>query len=188
MNEIGGRTVRSQLCKNNFSKENCGRNLCGLCSSEVGGSRGRCWTQNIGYSYICRRCDESDVYMYVGESSRSCYTRHQQHLQKYSLKARGKGKADNEEGATFMWNHTKEVHGGVTGPNNGADDYEMYLDGAFRDAFTRQLEEDVRMRVGVDEMARKRCKDRNCELNVQLMNGKGEYYKPKSVITTFSQW
>ena len=104
------------------------------------------------------------------------------------MKARGKGKADNEEAATFMWNHTKEVHGGVAGPNNGAGDYLMYLDGAFRDAFTRQVEEDVRMRVGVDEMARKRCKDRNCELNVQLMNGKGEYYTPKSVITTFSQW
>ena len=104
------------------------------------------------------------------------------------MKARGKGKADNEEAATFMWNHTKEVHGGVAGPNNGAGDYLMYLDGAFRDAFTRQVEEDVRMRVGVDDMARKRCQDRNCELNVQLMNGKGEYYKPKSVITTFSQW
>ena len=98
------------------------------------------------------------------------------------------GQADNEEGATFMWNHTKNIHRGVPGPNNGEDDYQMFLDGSFRDPLTRQVDEDVRMRVGVVEVARRRCKDRNCDINVQLMNTRNEYFKPKSVITTFSQW
>ena len=98
------------------------------------------------------------------------------------------GQADNEEGSTFMWNHTKHIHGGVPGPNNGEDDYQMFLDGSFRDPLTRQVDEDVRMRVGVVEVARRRCKDRNCDINVQLMNTRNEYFKPKSVMTTFSQW
>ena len=178
----------SQLCRNNFNKTNCERNRCGLCSSEEGGSKGRCWRQSVGYSYICRRCDQSDVFLYVGETSRSCYTRHAQHLQKYAMKARGKGSSDNEDGATFMWNHTRDVHGGVPGQNDGTEDYQMFLDGSFKDSFTRQVEEDVRMRVGLEEVAQRRCKDRNCELRVILMNGRGEYFKPKSVITTFSQW
>ena len=80
------------------------------------------------------------------------------------------------------------MHGGVPGQNDGTEDYQMFLDGSFKDSFTRQVEEDVRMRVGLEEVAQRRCKDRNCELSVTLMNGRGEYFKPKSVITTFSQW
>ena len=64
----------------------------------------------------------------------------------------------------------------------------MFLDGSFKDPLTRQVEEDVRMRVGIKERVMERCKDRQIELNVELMNSKNEYYKPKSVITTFSQW
>ena len=64
----------------------------------------------------------------------------------------------------------------------------MFLDASFKDPLTRQVEEDVRMRVGTKERVMERCKDRHMELNVELMNSKNEYYKPKSVITTFSQW
>ena len=177
--EVGGCKVGSYLGTNSFCKENCDRQMCGLCSNEgEGGSRGKCWRQNVGYSYICNRCDQSDVYLYVGETARSCYTRHLQHLQKYSMKARGKGKSENEEGATFMWNHTKEVHGGIPGLENGVRDYKMFLDGSFKDPLTRQVEEDVRMRVGIKERVMERCKDRHMELNVELMNCKNEYYKP----------
>ena len=128
------------------------------------------------------------MYLYAGETSQSCYTRHLQHLSKYSLKARGMGRTDNEEGATFMWNHTKSVHGGIPGADNGAGDYQMYLDGSFRDPLTRQVDEDVRMRVGLEELVKQRCKDRSSDRNIELMNSKNEYFKPKSVITTFSQW
>ena len=91
------------------------------------------------------------MYLYVGETARSCYTRHLQHLQKYSMKVRGKGMSENEEGATFMWNHTKEVHGGIHGRENGVRDYTMFLDASFKDPLTRQVEEDMRMRVGTKE-------------------------------------
>ena len=191
--EIGGRTIWSQLGSNHFQLENCGRGQCGLCAASEGGSRGKCWRQNVGYTYICNRCENPDVFVYIGETSRSCFTRHKQHLAKYKQKAGGISRVEteeSEESATFMWDHTRDYHGGVIGPNLGESDYTMFVDQTFRDTLTRQVDEDVRMRVGLNKMVRKRWPggSEQLDLNIQLMNGHGNYFRPKSVRTFFNQW
>ena len=78
---------------------------------------------------------------------------------------------EEEVGGTFMWSHARDHHGGSLGPDEGAKDFKMEFEGSFRDPMSRQVDEAVRMRL---------C---GCE----LMNGKGEYYQPKTVQTIFKQ-
>ena len=134
------------------------------------------------------------VYQYVGETSRTAYTRHKQHMVKYRAGARGHQPAalddDGEDRAgSFMWTHTHNVHGGLVGQDGGEGDYKLSIEGRFKDTMTRQVDEDVRLREsgwGMDDaMAETGCG--NFGPKCVLMNGNGDYYKPKSVQTQFRQ-
>ena len=79
-------------------------------------------------------------------------------------------------------------HGGSLGPDDGARDYMLEMEGSFRDPMSRQVDEDVRMRMcgwGQDSMQRQGRTE--TAQKCVLMNGKGEYFKPKSVRTIFQQ-
>ena len=67
-------------------------------------------------------------------------------------------------------------------------DYMLEMEGSFRDPMSRQVDEDVRMRMcgwGQDSMQRQGRTE--TAQKCVLMNGKGEYFKPKSVRTIFQQ-
>ena len=53
--------------------------------------------------------------IYRGESSRTPYIRGSGHLGDYRGKKKG----------STLWNHTRDAHGGVIGPDRGAKDYQM---------------------------------------------------------------
>ena len=205
--ENGGLTVRQELCRSDpFPKISCERVGCGMCQS--GGSRGQCWKPNIGYRYDCSRCraklnnlveggasmDDMTAYQYVGESSRTAYTRHLQHMARYRTAANGWQLPalddDGDKAGSFMWNHTRDEHGGVVGPAGGNSDYNLCIEGKFKDCMTRQVDEDVRLREsgwGQDDdmLAWAGC-DKSGPKCV-LLNGNGDYFKPKSVRTQFRQ-
>ena len=73
--------------------------------------------------------------VYEGESYRVPYRRGQQHLSKYT----GKGKE-----SSWMWNHTREVHGGLVGDNKGLLDYRFVLLDKYIDNLSRQSSEGYR--------------------------------------------
>ena len=106
----GGRTMASQLVKSNpFPRANCGRIRCGMCAA--GGRNGKCWKSNIVYKIQCNRLpcvgghNEEPVPTYIGESSRTTYTRGLEHQDAYLKKKE----------TSFMWRHCLEKHGGVMG-------------------------------------------------------------------------
>ena len=203
--ERGGSTTKQQLVSNNpFPIEQCERANCGMCSHEA--SRGMCYKANVGYVYTCIRCEairkqqldagkpESDTvaYKYVGETSRTAFTRHLQHLSKYRTSSNNpdmRRKPDEEEeatGGTFMWSHTRDHHYGAIGPGNGSADYKLEIEGVFRDTMTRQIDEAVRMRSrgwGEEQRRSPSTETPRCV----LMNGKEAFYKPKIVQTIFKQ-
>ena len=114
---------------------------------------------------------------YEGETSRTAFTRGQQHLQLY----RGSHKQREK---SFMWHHTREVHGGVIGDQGGLGDYKMEVVSRFSDPMSRILEEAVRIReaesldLGWSEANGKRT---------ICLNGKLEYFQSQMVNTNFSK-
>ena len=76
-----------------------------------------------------------------------------------------------------MWSHARDYHDGCLGPADGANDYSMKVDGLFRDTLSRQVDEDVRMRLsgwGDDQMVRRKSAEKNGVPKCELMNGKGD--------------
>ena len=75
---------------------------------------------------------------------------------------------------SWMWEHTRDVHGGVVGPNGGVEDYRVKVIGKFLKCVYRQVDEDVRMQQFEADGG-------------VLLNSKHEYYMPKSVQPVFRQ-
>ena len=206
--ERGGTTAQQQLVSSNpYPKDECGRVGCGMCCEKP--SRGLCYKPSVGYKYTCTRCemerelqiedgipvDSTTSYKYIGESSRTPYTRHLQHISKYRSKYNNRNKRkrneeeDEDKNGTFMWSHTRDHHGGMLGPDAGAMDYSLEVEGIFRDTMSRQIDEDVRMRnCGWGDDALRRNINPEPTPKCILMNGKSEYFKPKIIETIFKQW
>ena len=112
------------------------------------------------------------------------YTRLREHLADYRSAARDRLPAQLQPGGdagekpknvkSWMWEHVRDVHGGVVGENNGMNDYQMNVTGRFRKCLDRQVDEDLRLQEfesggGV------------------LLNFKCEYFTPKSIQPVFRQ-
>ena len=157
--EDGGASARSGLIKSNqFPREKCEREDCVLCFQQQGESKGLvCDKSNIGYEGKCSRCPNRCSY--IGESSRTGYTRLKEHLRDYRAAAAarlpaqlqqdwvalGVGEGRCKDVKSFMWEHTRDCHDGVVGQNNGMEDYEVKVTGRFRKCLLRQVDEDIRM-------------------------------------------
>ena len=76
---------------------------------------------------------------------------------------------------SWMWEHTRDHHGGVVGLDTGTTDYRMRVTKKFEKCLYRQVFEDIRMQHCVSEGG-------------SLLNSKNEYYTPKSVQAVFKQW
>ena len=59
---------------------------CALCVQRGGEGRvSNCGLNNVGYEGVCKRCPDEQVY--VGESSRTAYTRIKEHVENYRAAA-----------------------------------------------------------------------------------------------------
>ena len=79
--EDGGRGVRQgMILSNQFPRESCSREDCQLCLQQDGDNRRIvCDKENIGYEGKCSRCPDI-TFTYIGETSKTAYTRLSQHL------------------------------------------------------------------------------------------------------------
>jgi hypothetical protein len=184
--EDGGQSTKCGLIKSNqFPREKCERENCQLCVQQNQENKKIvCDRENVGYEGWCNRCPDIK-YAYIGETSKTAFTRLSQHLVAYRAasaarvppqpKQDGIGFERRPQAAkSWMWEHTRDVHEGVVGSNGGVDDYNVKVVGKFLKCLYRQVDEDVRMQ----------------ELEAGggvLLNSKYEYYMPKSVQPVFRQ-
>ena len=73
---------------NQFTGNKCEHSDCLLClQGEKQGGGTKCDRSNVGYDYegLCTRCPE--VHAYMGETSRTAYTRFSEHLRNYRAAA-----------------------------------------------------------------------------------------------------
>ena len=193
--EDGGVSSRVGLVKTNqFPSDQCERGDCVLCVQRGGeGHVSNCWLNNVGYEGQCARCPEMQVY--VGESSRTAYTRIREHFENYRAAATARLPALEQNAnrvvcgkkrcvdlkqckcnvKSWMWEHSRDHHGGVVGEKDGLNDYRMSVTKKFGKCINRQIYEDIRMQ---------HCVKRGGT----LLNSKNEYYTPKSVQVVFKQW
>ena len=182
--EDGGVGAHCGVVKSNpFPRDKCERD-CVLCLQKEGeGVTLVCDKNNIGYEGKCSRCPTQ--FTYIGETSRTGYTRLREHLADYRSAARDRLPAQLQQAGgdagenprnvkSWMWEHVRDVHGGAVGENNGMNDYQMKVTGRFRKCLDRQVDEDLRMQEfegggGV------------------LLNSKCEYFTPKSIQPVFRQ-
>ena len=97
-----------------------------------------------------------------------------------------------------MWEHTRDQHEGVYGPNNGQGDYMMKFESKQKSSFARQVRESVlikRSDEGKDkEYLYKQDESgsidekEKVEIGVDTLNGRGEWFAPKCVEVIFHQW
>jgi hypothetical protein len=182
--EDGGRSSRCGLVQSNqFPRQRCSRSDCQLCLQQEG-KRVMCDKENIGYEGECSRCP-ARTYAYIGETSKTGYTRLSQHLAAYRAASTARLPAQPDPGVlgyevrpkaakSWMWEHTRDIHAGVVGQSGGMGDYKVKVVEKFQKCLYRQVDEDVRMQEfeaggGV------------------LLNSKYEYFMPKSVQPVFRQ-
>ena len=75
---------------------------------------------------------------------------------------------------SWMWEHVRDIHAGHVGVDDGVQDFEFQITNKFQKCLPRQVDEDIRMRMGSQE-------------GCVLLNSKNEYYTPKSVELVFKQ-
>ena len=88
--------------------------------------------------------------------------------------ARLPAQAEDRRVRSWMWEHTRDAHGGVVGDQEGKADYKVAVSGKFIKSLYRQVNEDARMQQFEQEGG-------------DLLNNKQEYYTPKSVQPIFRQ-
>ena len=110
---------RSDPCK----PRQCEREDCLVCRTD---GKGPCDTQSVTYEIKCTECNN----IYVGETSRSAYTRGKEHEKSLS----------NKEERSALWKHCKEKR------NNEVQRFQMSVTGLYpNDAMLRQISEGVRI-------------------------------------------
>ena len=75
---------------------------------------------------------------------------------------------------SWMWEHSRDYHGGVIGDQGGKKDYKMMVTGRFRKCLQRQVDEDIRMQDYE-------------KAGGKTLNSKREYFTPKSIQPIFRQ-
>ena len=148
--EQSGITLKRMLQRSDpFLEKNCRNINCLVCST---GGKGSCCSTCVTYELVCQVCHHK----YIGETSRSAYTRGKEHLRAL----------EQWEEGSVMWRQSLDKHGGdVPG-------FTMNVTGMFQnDATLRQITESVRI---------------NQVNEGHLTNTKGEwsYFRiPRAVVT-----
>ena len=75
---------------------------------------------------------------------------------------------------SWMWEHSRDYHGGVIGVDGGMGDFKFSVTGVFKKCLDRQFDEGFRII--------------QCEAeNGLVLNSKNEWFTPKIVETVFRQ-
>ena len=128
------------------------------------------------------RCNDVE-YKYVGKTSRTAYTRVREHFSNYRVAAAANLPAQPPRNdidkfgkpvKSWMWEHTRDVHGGQIGEQGGVSDYKFHVSSTFRRCLQRQIDEGLMMKMKENE-------------GCILLNGKNEFFTPKLVEVTFRQ-
>ena len=85
-----------------------------------------CHKSNVLYEWKCRNCNN----VYIGETSRNCYTRAKEHM----------GKAHEKSKESFIHNHQIEKHNGEEA------DFSVNVIKSFNDPLSRQVYEGIHIR------------------------------------------
>ena len=141
--EQAGVSLKRLLQRSNpFKRKVCEKDDCMVCRTE---GKGSCDAHGVTYSITCTECinDNDKERVYIGETSRSAYTRGKEHLTSLSRK---------EEGSA-LWKHSKEIH------NGHMPGFRMSVTGQFRnDAMLRQISEAVKInREGKKNVMNDKC-------------------------------
>ena len=148
--EQSGVTLNRMLLSSDpFREKECNNINCLVCST---GGKGPCRSTVVTYELVCQLCRQK----YIGETSRSAYTRGKEHLRTL----------EQREQSSVMWRHSCEKHdGNVPG-------FTMNVTGMFHsDAMLRQISKSIQM---------------NKVQQDQLINMKSEwsYFRiPRAVVT-----
>lgn len=181
--EDGGTSSRTGLVKSNqFCRKECGRDECVMCYQREGNKVTKCLKNNVGYEAKCGRCPTR--FSYLGETSRTAFTRTKEHMSDYRAAAAAKlpplpptdGEAQGRKKnvKSFMWEHCRDYHDGVLGQRGGKGDYKFSVTGVFRKCLDRQVDEGLRIL---------QCENQGGV----VLNSKNEWFTPKVVETVFRQ-
>ena len=152
-----------------FKRKNCGRAKCPLKYNEKG-CKEICYKENITYQGSCKICKQEKIregrkeneigdVVYEGETSRSLFTRvnnHLEDLRKMVIKGEFENEDDENEDEVemtgFMWKHMREKHNEVLKELNAEniekarEFFNFKVTGNYRDPLTRQITEMIRIR------------------------------------------
>ena len=113
--------------------------------------------------------------VYIGESSRTAFTRYHQHVRDYTVASNQNPQQheDQEDRSSFMMDHSRAVHGGH---HDHRTDYSIKVLSSHRDPLSGQSTEAVRisraLRTGIHTNSSWK------EVHVNSLNRKGEFFSP----------
>ena len=138
MVEKAGVAIKKLLQRSDpFKSRKCEREDCPVRRE---GGRGPCDRQSVTYEMKCAECGD----IYIGETSRSAYTRGKEHM---------KSLAKREE-RSVLWKHCKEKHDSRT---------QMNVNGSYsNDAMLRKISEGVRIDKVPEGSLMNSNSERNC--------------------------
>ena len=130
--EKGGIQLKHQLQRSNpFQRKKCERTNCLLCTSN---GKGSCRSRGVNYTITCTDCEQQQGLesIYIGETSRTPYTRGVEHLDNLAKKRE----------SSVLWKHCRSQHDGVLENCH----FRMDVTGVYRnDTMLRQIGEGVRI-------------------------------------------
>ena len=179
----GTSSGRGLVKPNQFPRDSCKREDCLLCVQQAGEKETHCDRSNSGYEADCTRCEEK--FKYIGETSRTGYTRIKEHFANYRTAAASKlpplqtrvgpaGPGPPKDVKSFMWEHCRDYHGGQVGDREGIFDFGFKVSKTFQRCLQRQVDEGLRMKMMEGE-------------GCVLLNTKNEWFTPKLVELEFKQ-
>ena len=151
MVEKGGYKIKNMLVKKNpFAKTKCHEKWCPMCPEKYGKFKLPCNTNNTGYRWICRTCQQNKnlVKVYEGETSRSIRIRSLEHIKAL----------EGKKSHSFLYKHQIMEH---TDDENV--EFGLEITGVYHDALSRQANEAVRI---------------SSRKNSEILNSKSEFNHP----------
>ena len=174
--ERPGQSIMSQVSSGKlFTRESCGRDTCPIRQSNKH-CFDSCYKEGVVYLSFCKLCESSErASVYIGETSRTIFTRAGQHHRDYRrIKKRAENVAAVMEGTQSSWilDHVRTMHEGEDIPDSEQIvDFRLLSD--HQDPFTRQTVEAVWIQEALDkgqlQLGRKMLK-------ISSLNRKGEYF------------
>ena len=125
----------------------------------MAGQRETAWRsapKKISYEAVCLKCDQDQTprQVYFGESSRTLYTRSNQHLDDFRKALRQSNNhqrhPSSDESSSWIMDHALEAHGGsqILDP---IDDIQFSVKRQQRDPLTRQINESIIIHWGLEK-------------------------------------